>query len=135
RGQHAGPQRPDRRPREQPHDEHRPPVRAAAAALLLVAAAKFPAFTAPVVDEAGVVPAASEQQLDAALQDYQSRSGNQIAVAVVKNTDGQSLEDYSIDLARRWGVGTKEKDNGVLLLIVWDKHELRIEVGRRLEGQ
>src|SRR5204863_8926319 len=102
---------------------------------LLVAAAKFPAFTAPVVDDAGVVPAASEQQVDAALQDYQSRSGNQIAVAVVKNTDGQSLEDYSIDLARRWGVGTKEKDNGVLLLIVWDKHELRIEVGRGLEGQ
>ena len=50
-------------------------MRPAAVALLLVAAAKFPAFTAPVVDAAGVVPAAVEQQVDAALQDYQDRSG------------------------------------------------------------
>ena len=79
-------------------------MRAAAVALLLVAAAKFPAFTAPLVDAAGVVPAPVEQQIDTTLQSYEQRSGNQIAVAVVKNTGKQSLEDYSIDLAREWGV-------------------------------
>ena len=102
-------------------------MRAAAVALLFVAATSFPKFTAPVVDAAGVV-------LDAALNDYQQRSGNQIAVAVVKTTGKQSLEDYSIDLAREWGVGQKGKDNGVLLLIAYDDHKVRIEVGRGLEG-
>jgi uncharacterized protein len=110
-------------------------VRAAAAALLLVAATKFPAFTAPVVDQAGVVPDATEQQVDAALNAYQASSGNQIAVAVVKTTGSQSLEDYSIDLARKWGVGQVGKDNGVLLLIAYDDHKVRIEVGSGLEGQ
>ena len=112
-----------------------------AAALVLTApfvahaAEKFPKFTAPVVDAAGVVPDDAEQRVDAELNDYQSRTGNQIAVAVVKTTGSTALEDYSIDLARAWGVGQKGKDNGVLLLIAYDDHKLRIEVGRGLEGQ
>ena len=110
-------------------------MKAAAVALLLVAAAKFPAFTAPVVDEAHVVPDAVEQQVDNALNDYQQRTGNQIAVAVVKTTGDKSLEDYSIDLAREWGVGQKGKDNGVLLLIAYDDRKVRIEVGRGLEPE
>src|SRR5581483_3515599 len=74
------------------------------------------------------------QQIDAQLLDYQQRTGNQIAVAIVHTTGNDALEDYSIKLARQWGVGTKEKNNGVLLLIVYDDHKLRIEVGRGLEG-
>jgi len=109
-------------------------VRAAAVALLLVAATSFPKFTAPVVDAAGVVPDDVEQQVNAALNDYQQRSGNQIAVAVVKTTGSKSLEDYSIDLARNWGVGQKGKDNGVLLLIATEDRKARLEVGRGLEG-
>jgi uncharacterized protein len=98
------------------------------------AASEFPAFSAPVVDAANVVPDGAEQQVDGELNDYQQRSGNQIAVAVVATTGDQSIEDYSIDLARAWGVGTKGEDNGVLLLIAFDDHKLRIEVGRGLEG-
>jgi uncharacterized protein len=109
-------------------------MRAAAVALLLVAATKFPAFSAPVVDEAGVVPDTVEQQVDATLTDYQKRTGIQIAVAVVKTTGNQSLEDYSIDLAREWGVGQQGKDNGVLLLIAYNDRKVRIEIGRGLEG-
>jgi uncharacterized protein len=100
-----------------------------------LAAETFPKFTAPVVDAAGVVPNDVEQRVDAELNDYQQRSGNQIAVAVVKTTGSTSLENYSIDLARAWGVGQKGKDNGVLLFIAYEDHKLRIEVGRGLEGQ
>jgi uncharacterized protein len=109
-------------------------VRAAAVALLLVAATSFPKFTAPVVDAAGVVPDDVEQQVDAALNDYQQRSGNQIAVALINSTGDKSLEDYSIDLARNWGVGQQGKDNGVLLLIATEDRKARLEVGRGLEG-
>lgn len=94
----------------------------------------FPKFTAPVVDAAGVVPDDVETQVNAALDDYQKRSGNQVAVAVVRTTGDSSVEDYTIDLARKWGVGEKGEDNGVLLLIATEDRELRIEVGRGLEG-
>jgi uncharacterized protein len=105
-----------------------------ALAALLVVAKSIPAFSAPVVDAAGVVPDEVEARVSAALLDYQARSGNQVAVAVVKDTGDQSIEDYSIDLAREWGVGTKGDDNGVVLVIAYEDRKLRIEVGRGLEG-
>ncbi|HVE91603.1 MAG TPA: TPM domain-containing protein [Actinomycetota bacterium] len=95
----------------------------------------FPEFTAPVVDAAGVVPDAVEQQVNAELNDYQARSGNQIAVAVVKSTGNRGIEDYGIDLARKWGVGLNEKDNGVLLLIAHEDRRLRIETGQRVDDE
>jgi uncharacterized protein len=97
--------------------------------------ADLPQFRAPVVDTAGVVPNAVEQSVAAALEDYQRRSGRQIAVAVINTTANQSLEDYTIDLARAWGVGTKGRDDGVLLLIAVRDRRVRIEVGGGLEGR
>lgn len=99
-----------------------------------LSAQALPDFTAPVVDAAGVVPDDVERQVNAALNDYQRRSGNQLAVAVVRTIGDRSLEDYTIDLARKWGVGEKGDDNGVLLLIATEDRKLRIEVGRGLEG-
>jgi uncharacterized protein len=100
-----------------------------------VHAADLPDFTAPVVDRAGVVPPSAEARINAALQSYEQRSGNQVAVAVIRSTGDQSLEDYAIDLARSWGVGTGGRDNGVLILVVTGDQRVRIEVGRGLEGR
>lgn len=99
-----------------------------------LSAQALPEFTAPVVDAAGVVPDDVETQVNAALDDYRRRSGNQLAVAVIRTIGDRSLEDYTIDLARKWGVGEKGDDNGVLLLIATEDRKLRIEVGRGLEG-
>ena len=100
-----------------------------------VAAEDLPKFTQPVVDTANAVAPATEAQVGAELIDYQTRSGNQIAVAVIDSTGGQSIEDYSIDLARSWGVGQKDEDSGILLVIANRDRTLRIEVGRGLEGR
>lgn len=97
--------------------------------------ADLPQFRAPVVDTAGVIPDAIEQSVDGALEDYQRRSGRQVAVAVIRTTADQSLEDYAIDLARAWGVGTKGRDDGVLLLIAVRDRRVRIEVGGGVEGR
>jgi uncharacterized protein len=93
-----------------------------------------PEFTAPVVDDADVVPDDVERSVSAELEAYERRSGNQIAVAVVTTTGDDALEDYAIDLAREWGVGTEGDDDGVLLLVAYEDRRLRIEVGRGLEG-
>ncbi len=97
-------------------------------------AAEVPAFTAPVVDEANVVPDDLEASLNSELTDYQARSGNQIAVAVVRTTGTDSIEEYSLALANAWGVGDADLDNGVVLVIAYDDHALRIEVGSGLES-
>ena len=93
-----------------------------------------PEFTASIVDEAGVVPDDVERRVRAELDAYAQRSGHQIAVAVVETTGDEALEDYAIDLARAWGVGTEGEDDGVLVLIAAGDRRLRIEVGRGLEG-
>ena len=95
----------------------------------------LPEFTAPVVDSVGRVSAEVETQINSELISFQQSGGPQIAVAVVDTTGNASLENYSIDLARSWGIGDKEKDNGVLILIALEDRSLRIEVGSGVEGE
>ena len=98
-------------------------------------AASLPKFTAPVVDSIGRVSAEVETQINSELISFQQSGGPQIAVAVVDTTGNATPENYSIDLARSWGIGDKEKDNGVLLLIALEDRTLRIEVGSGVEGE
>ena len=60
--------------------------------------------------------------------------GTQIVVVTVKNLEGRSLEDYSLELARNFKIGSKEKDNGLLLLLALEERKFRVEVGTGLEG-
>ncbi len=94
----------------------------------------FPEFTAPVVDAVGAIDDIIESELSAELEQFRVSSGPQIAVAVIDTTGQRSIEDYSIDLAREWGVGDSERDDGVLLLIALEDRKLRIEVGSGVEG-
>ena len=94
----------------------------------------FPEYTAPVVDAANVVSADVETAVNAELQAFRDAGGPQIAVAVVDSTGNASIEDYTIDLANKWGVGDKAKDDGVVILIAVTDRELRIEVGSGVEG-
>jgi uncharacterized protein len=76
-----------------------------------------------------------ETQINSELISFQQSGGPQIAVAVIGTTNNATLENYSIDLARSWGLGDKEQDNGVLLLIALEDRTLRIEVGSGVEGE
>ncbi len=58
----------------------------------------------------------------------------QIVLLTVDDLGGQSLEEYSLLIAREWGIGDEEKDNGILLLFTVDGPHSRIEVGYGLEG-
>src|SRR5262249_20400290 len=57
-----------------------------------------------------------------------------IAILIVSSLDGTSLEDYSMDVATKWKLGTEKNDNGVLILVAVNDRKMRIEVGRGLEG-
>ena len=94
----------------------------------------FPDFTAPVVDAAGVLDTALVGSLSGELQAFRDAGGPQVAVAVVDTTGNRSIEDYAIDLAREWGVGDADRDDGVVVLLAIDDRRLRIEVGSGVEG-
>ena len=60
--------------------------------------------------------------------------GTQIVVVTVPNLEGMSLEDYATKLFRNFGIGDKEKNNGLLLLLALEERQFRVEVGYGLEG-
>lgn len=58
----------------------------------------------------------------------------QIVVVTVPNLDGASLEEYATTLFRKFGIGDKEENNGLLLLLALEERQMRVEVGYGLEG-
>lgn len=93
----------------------------------------MPEFTSPVVDDAGVLSDGLVKSVGEELEAFRVEHGPQIAVLVVDSTEGAAIEDYSIDVAREWGIGDRTRDDGVLLLLVMGSRELRIEVGSGVE--
>lgn len=89
----------------------------------------------PVYDGAGILSEATKAQLDAQLRTYNAETGRAIIVATVPSLGGASIETYATTLyADKWGIGGKERDAGLLLLIAPNERRMRIEVGYGLHG-
>ncbi|MET0979639.1 MAG: TPM domain-containing protein, partial [Candidatus Saccharimonadales bacterium] len=88
----------------------------------------------PVVDQTNTLTAEQKAAIATKIAEERKATGNQIAVLMVSSLDGDALENYSLNVAREWGIGQDERDSGVLLLVVKDDRRLRIEVGYGLEG-
>ena len=58
----------------------------------------------------------------------------QVAVLTVPTLDGEPIESYALKVLRGWGIGTSEKNNGVLIVVATQDRQSRIEVGYGLEG-
>lgn len=99
-----------------------------------IAAPNFPALTGRVVDDAHILSARTHQQLEQSLADYEAGTSNQVVVATLSSLGGLAIEEYGVQLGRQWQIGQKGKDNGVLLIVAPNEHEVRIEVGYGLEG-
>jgi uncharacterized protein len=114
-----------------------------ALALLLAGQAQaqlkpVPPLTARVTDQAGMLTTEQRQNLERVLADYETRTGSQIAVLLVKSTEPEAIEQYSIRVTDAWKLGRKGVDDGVLLLVARDNpsslRRLRIEAGRGVQG-
>ncbi|TZE82815.1 TPM domain-containing protein [Calorimonas adulescens] len=119
--------------------------------LLIILSISIPAFAAPpvppkpntinyVYDYANIINPADEETMRSLGKEIDSETGAQIVVVTVDDMGGYPIEDYALELFRKWGIGNKEKNNGVLLIV--NKKNLmentsgkvRIEVGYGLEG-
>lgn len=85
-------------------------------------------------DFADVLSPADEQTVYETGVRLQQETDAQVVLVTVNSLDGYSLEDYALELARLWGLGDAEKDNGLLLLFTTDGPHTRAEVGYGLEG-
>ena len=74
------------------------------------------------------------QSLEQKLRNYNDSTSTQITIVIVKNTGESDSYDYAIKLAKDWGVGQKDKNNGLVLLWATETRKLRIVTGRGMEA-
>ena len=84
-------------------------------------------------DFAGVLSPSAKSQLTALCTEVDQKAKAQIAVVTVKSLDGQPVEDFTLDLATKWGVGPKQSASGVMILFATEDRKSRVEVGYGLE--
>ncbi len=85
-------------------------------------------------DNAGVLAEVQEERILAAAVELEKKTGAQIVILTVESLDGKTSSEYALEIARDWGIGDEEKDNGVLILLSTGDRDIRVEVGRGLEG-
>jgi len=96
----------------------------------------LPAPTGPVNDYAGVLDEATKAALNKRLIDFQRSSGVELAIAIVRTTGERPIFDYSLAVARGWGIGAKEDDNpSALLLVAIDDRKYFTQVSKNLEDE
>src|SRR6266478_153583 len=109
---------------------------------ILLLSAAFPALaenpknihpSGYVTDLAGVIAPDTKARLEALCREVEEKTGAQIAVVTVHSLEGESVENFAVDLYKELGVGSKRDNRGVLLLVAPDERKDRIEVGYGLE--
>src|SRR5579871_3168103 len=80
-----------------------------------------------VSDFAGAIDPQSRAALDEYAARVEKATGAQMALVAITTLQGEPLEDVANDIFHAWGIGQKNKDNGVMLLLVVQDHRSRLE--------
>jgi uncharacterized protein len=140
--------------RDDPHPPHTSPAgrrarvawRLGCAALLIAALAgpargqdstrapEIPAAVGFVNDLAGKLGDGDRAKLEAFLDQVKQKTGAEFAVLIVPSTAPLTPSEYKVQVFQRWGLGQANEDNGLLMLVAVEEHEVRFETGYGLEG-
>ncbi|HOY41495.1 MAG TPA: TPM domain-containing protein [Chitinophagales bacterium] len=85
-------------------------------------------------DFAEMISTSKRQLFEDKLVAFNDSTSTQICVVTVNSIEDYSIEDYAVRLGRKWGVGQKDKDNGILILVAKDERKVDIEIGYGLES-
>ncbi len=108
--------------------------------LLLISACRkaedlnIPVLHSRVTDLTGTLSSSEQQSLEQILAANEDSTTTQIAVLLIPSLNGEDLFEYTQAVAEKNKIGTKEHNNGVLLLVAMSEHKVRIHVGYGLEG-
>ena len=89
--------------------------------------------TGYVNDFAHVLDSNTTSQLDNLCQQVDEKAHVQIAIVTIKSLDGSDIDTYAVDLFKKWGIGSKSTNRGVLILLATQDRRYRTEVGYGLE--
>jgi uncharacterized protein len=103
-------------------------------ALPLAAQQPVPPLTGRVVDLTSTLTASERAALEQKLAALEQRKGSQIAMLIVKSTQPEAIEQYSLRVAETWQIGRGKTDDGIVVVVAKDDRRVRIEVGYGLEG-
>jgi uncharacterized protein len=98
---------------------------------------ELPARPAParlVVDYTNTLAPDQKEALENKLVSFDDSTSNQIAVVIIETTGDYDISDYAVALGRAWGIGNKETNNGILLLVAKNDRKMWIATGYGLEG-
>ena len=97
-------------------------------------AVDYPVYQGYVTDNAQIIDDVVQTSLEERLRMHEQSTLQQVAVLTIASLEGQSIEMYALEVFEKWGIGQKERNNGVLLVVARDDRKMRIEVGYGLEG-
>ncbi|KAF5415409.1 MAG: hypothetical protein C5S48_05725 [Candidatus Methanogaster sp.] len=102
--------------------------------LPVVASADYPQLAGFVTDDADMIDPNYEAKITELAKNIEAATTVEIAVVTVESLEGESKEMYAVKLFEQAGMGKKDKDNGLLILVAKQERKYRFEVGYGLEG-
>lgn len=87
-----------------------------------------------VTDPSGILSASATDSVNTICSLLERQTGIEVAVVMLSSIGGNSPFDFGYQLFRKWGVGKKKNNNGLLVLFVADQHAIRFVTGYGIEG-
>lgn len=87
-----------------------------------------------VSDPTSILSPAATDTINAILGRLEKSTGTETAVVMLPSIGENDIFDFSTSLFRKWGIGKKKSDNGLLILFVMDQHKVRFATGYGIEG-
>lgn len=96
--------------------------------------ANIPPLTRPVEDLANVLSEEDKKQVESKIRELYDKKYFQMSVLIIDSLpEDEVIENYSIKVAESWKLGSKEEDNGLLLILALKNRKMRLEVGNGIE--
>lgn len=92
-------------------------------------AGSIPELTGRVVDNAGILSPQQIQEIARKSYELEQTTGIQLAVLTIPSLNGQSIDVFATEVAQSWGLGNKDRDDGILITMALKERMLRIDVG------
>jgi len=96
---------------------------------------EVPSLKGRVNDYANIINSSTESEITSYLDSVENTTGIQIVVLTVPSLNGEDISSFSIKAAEKWEIGRRGHDDGALLVVALNEHQVRIEVGYGLEGK
>jgi len=95
----------------------------------------FPARSSTIVtDYTNTLSDGERQSLESKLVAFNDSTSSQVAIVIMSSVGNYDISDYAVQLYNNWGIGQKEKNNGVLILVAKDDRKVFITTGYGMEG-